>query len=129
MDTGFTQRDDLVVDIHLLVVDIHLPQGWQALEDTLQDGVTTKAPRGSDGVNPSTYWIDRTLAAITRGPVRTVVASGNSTDLVPYNSGLVAHSHHEMFDDQLVERHELVDLLDRWRAVVLDLLQAGSSTP
>ncbi len=121
MNARFTQRDDRVVDIHL-------PDGWRPLEDTLQDAVTTRAPRGSDGINPSTFWIDRTLAAIERGRSGEIVAAGNQTDLVVDGGGLVAHSQHELFDDQHVEKAELVDLLHRWRVVVLDLLGAGSST-
>ena len=116
MDARFTQRDDLVVDVHL-------PESWRPLEDTLQDAVTTRAPRGSDGINPSTFWIDRTLAAIEQGPTGAIAAAGNSTDLVLDAEGLVAHSQYEMFDDQHVERVELVDLLRRWRAVVRGLLR------
>lgn len=122
MDARFTHRDDLVVDIHL-------PQEWQPLEDTLQDAVTTRAPRGSDEINPSSYWIDRTLGAIEQGATGTIVASGNSTDLVLDAYGLVAHSQYEMFEDQHVERSVLVDLLVRWRAVIIDVLAGGSSTP
>lgn len=121
MHARFTQRDDLVVDIHL-------PESWRPLEETLQDAVTTRAPRGSDGINPSTFWIDRTLAAVEKGPTGVIAAAGNSTDLVLVAAGLVARSQYEMFDDQHVERAELVDLLQRWRVVVLDLLRAEAST-
>jgi hypothetical protein len=61
--------------------------------------VTTRAPRGSDGINPSTFWIDRTLAAIEQGPTGTIVAAGNITDLVLDAGGLVAHSQYETFND------------------------------
>ena len=103
------------------VVDVHLPIDWRPLEDTWLDAVTTRAPAGSDGVNPSTYWIDRTLPAIALEPEGTIVASGNATDLVLHGDGLIAHSRYEMFDDQHVDGHELVKLLDRWRDVVLKL--------
>ncbi|GAA3556549.1 hypothetical protein GCM10022197_09670 [Microlunatus spumicola] len=115
MEARFTQRDDLVVDVHL-------PERWGPLEDTLQDAVTTRAPRGSDGVNPSTYWIDDTLAAIERGSLGTIVAGGNASELILTTTGVVAHSQYEMFDDQEVGVDELVGVLRRWRAVVLDLL-------
>lgn len=118
MDARFTQRDDLVVDIDL-------PESWRPLEDTLQDAVTTRAPRGSDGISPSTFWIDRTLAAIEQGATGAIAAAGNTTDLVLDAEGLVAHSQYEMFDDQHVEKAELVDLLRRWRAVVHELLRTG----
>lgn len=114
MDARFTQRDDRVVDLQL-------GPEWGALEETLQDAVTTRAPRGSDGVNPSTYWIDRTLRAIALGPDGTIVASGNMSDLVLDGEELVARSQHEMFDDQRVHRLELVELLGQWRALVVDL--------
>ena len=114
MDARFTRRDDRVVDIHL-------PEEWRPLEDTLQDAVTTRAPRGSDGIDPSVYWIDETLAALKQGAIGTIVASGNTTDLVLDAGTVVARSQYEMFDDQHVETAELVDLLHRWRTVVLDL--------
>ena len=116
MQARFTQREDLVVDIHLV-------EGWRPLEDTLQDAVTTRAPRGSDGVNPSTFWIDQTLEAIEQGASGVIVASGNMTELVVEADGLVARSQYDMFDDQPVSRAELVELLNRWRVVVLDLLE------
>ena len=113
MEVRFTRRTDGVVDVHLT-------DDWRPLEDTLQDAVTTRAPAGGDEVNPSTFWIDRTLTAIELELNHTIVASGNATDLVLHGDELVAHSHYEMFDDQHVARRELVELLKRWRAVVLD---------
>ena len=116
VDVRFTHRDDGVIDIHLW-------GDWGPVEETLQDSVTTRAPRGGDGVNPSTFWIDRVLAAIDREPDGAIVASGNMTDLVLEADVLVAHSHYELFNDQRVGRAELVALLRRWRVVVLDTLE------
>lgn len=118
LDARFEQRDDGVVDVRL-------PQEWSALEDTLLDAVTTRAPRGSDLVNPSTSWIDRCLADLDGAADGTVVASGNATDLVVDGDDVVAHSHHAMFDNQRVTRSDLVDLLARWHASVVEHVRAG----
>jgi hypothetical protein len=118
MEARFTRRDDRVIDVHL-------EEAWRALEETLLDAVTTRAPAGSDGVNPSTYWLDRTLAAIDGANDGAIVASGNATELVVYGQDVVVHSQYDTFDEQRVRRADLVALLNQWRAEVVSELKSA----
>jgi hypothetical protein len=118
MEARFTRRDDRVIDVHL-------EEAQRALEETLLDAVTTRAPAGSDGVNPSTYWLDRTLAAIEGANDGAIVASGNATELVVYGQDVVVHSQYDTFDDQRVRRADLVALLNQWRAEVVSELKSA----
>jgi hypothetical protein len=107
----FTRRDDGVIDLDL-------GPEWRAFTEALLDAVTTRAPRGSDGVNPSTYWIDQTLSALNTAQDKAVIASGNATDLLVEGTQVVAHAQYDTFDDQRMPKEHFVTILTRWRAEV-----------
>jgi hypothetical protein len=111
MDARFSRRTDGVIDVDL-------GPEWVGLTEALMDAVTTRAPRGSDGINPSTYWIDRTMARLMDAQDGSIVASGNATDLISAGNEVVAHSQYDTFADQSVPRADLVYVLNRWRAEV-----------
>lgn len=112
MEARFIRRADGVIDVHLDAT-------WQAMEETLLDAVSTRAPVGSDQVNPSAYWIDRTLAALDHAVDDAIVASGNVTELVVSGDDVVARSQYETFDDQRASRRDLDAVLRQWRAEVI----------
>jgi hypothetical protein len=111
VEVRFTRCDDGVIDLDL-------GPEWGAFTETLLDAVTTRAPRGSDGVNTSTYWIDQTLSALNRAQAGTVIASGNATDLLVGANQVIAHAQYDTFDDQPVAKQDFVEILTRWRAQV-----------
>lgn len=106
----FPRREDEVIDI-----DLGDEHRW--LTEALLDAVTTRAPRGSDGVNPSTYWIDRTLRSLEEGDER--IASGNAWDLLVESGHVVAQSQYGMAEPVRVRVDDFVDTLDRWRQEVI----------
>lgn len=112
MEAQFRKREDGVIDANL-------GAEWGGFTEALQDAVTTRAPRGSDGVNPSTYWIDRTVAALSSARDGEVVASGNSTELVVEADHVVARSQYETFVEQRLSRTAALDVLGQWRAEVV----------
>lgn len=111
MDLHFSRRQDSVIDVDL-------GPGWDAITTTLLDSVTTRAPRGSNGINPSTYWIDQSLTVLEEGSEGAIVASGNSTEFILRGDTVVAHAQYETFEDQAIPVDELREVLKRWRAEV-----------
>lgn len=106
----FSRRADEVIDI-----DLGDEHRW--FTEALLDAVTTRAPRGSDGVNPSAYWIDRTLTSLAKGDVR--IASGNAWDLLGEGGHVVAQSQYDVAEPERVRVDDFVDTLDRWRQEVI----------
>lgn len=102
------------------VIDVDLGEHWRWFTETLLDAVTTRAPRGSDGVNPSTYWIDRTLTALRDAKDGDRIASGNAWNLVLEREEVLAHSQYgeEVATDQRLSLGDFVGLLEAWRAEV-----------
>jgi hypothetical protein len=80
-------------------------------------------------VNPSAYWIDRTLAALDQAQDGAIVAAGNAAELLVSGEDVVAHSQHDAFEDQRVRQSDLVALLNRWRAAVVSELESALSLP
>ncbi|MDQ1746216.1 MAG: hypothetical protein QOD07_479 [Frankiaceae bacterium] len=111
MEARFSRRHDGVIDVDL-------GPAWSGFTEALQDAVTTRAPRGSDGHNPSTYWIDLTLTALAAADDGEVIGSGNATDLLLDGDEVVAHAQYDTFDDQRMPRHDFVAILTQWRAEV-----------
>ena len=118
MEAQFQKGDDGVIDVHL-------GAAWSGFSEALQDAVTTHAPRGSDGVNPSTCWIDRTVAALSSARDGEVVASGNASDLVVEADEVVARSQYDTCDDERLPRSDLLDVLAQWRAEVVRVLSSA----
>jgi hypothetical protein len=87
------------------------------------DAVTTRAPQGSDGVNPSTYWIDEALTAISAGENRNTGKPfqwGNATALLLTDEQVIARSLYELFPDQAIPADEFTRVLRLWRDKVID---------
>ena len=78
-----------------------------------------RAPRGSDGVNPSTYWIDRTLTSLTNGEGGWI-ASGNAWDLLVEDGNVVARSQYAVGEPDRVSIDDFIDTLTRWRQEVVN---------
>lgn len=71
-------------------------------------------------MNPSTYWIDRTLSSLAHGEER--IASGNAWDLLLEDGYVVARSQYDVADPQQIAVNDFVDALDRWRQEVVRVL-------
>ena len=76
-------------------------------------------------MNPSTYWIDRTLIALRQAQDGAIIASGNATELLVSGDDVVVHSQYDTFDDQRVRQAELVALLSDWRDEVVSDLESA----
>jgi len=84
------------------------------MAETLMDAVTTLAPRGSDDMCPSTYWIDVALRATSDEQERhtgKASLSGNATGLLLVDDEIIARSDYELFLDQRVRVDEFVRVL------------------
>jgi hypothetical protein len=84
------------------------------------------APREAvTGVNPSTYWIDRTLTSLSHGEGGRI-AGGNAWDLLVEDGNVVARSQYAVGEPDPVSIDDFIDTLTRWRQeVVNDRGQAG----
>ncbi len=87
--------------------------------EALLDAVTTRALRGSDGVDPSTYWIDRTLTSLSNGEGGRI-ASGNAWDLLVENGNVVARSQYAVSEPERVPIDDFIDTLTQWRQEVIN---------
>ncbi len=108
----FSRRDDHVID-----VDLGDSHRW--FTEALLDAVSTRAPRGSDGVNPSTYWIDRTLTSLSNGEGGRI-AGGNAWDLLVENGSVVARSQYAVAEPERVPVDDFIDTLTQWRQEVIN---------
>lgn len=108
------------------VIDVDLGPGWAGLTETLLDAVSSRAPRGSDGQNPSTYWIDRCLTALDAAPggAEALLLEGNATELWLIADLVVARSAYDTFDDEAVARSDFVAILGSWRREVEEATRA-----
>jgi hypothetical protein len=109
------------------VVDVDLGPEWKFMSEALLDAVTSRAPKGSDGRNPSTFWIDRCLSALLAsgaGSDEVLLVSGNITELCRVGDVVVARSVVNHFDDQAMPRQEFVAVLEAWRRHVQAALDA-----
>ena len=111
MNPRFPRRDDSVID-----VDLGDQHRW--LTEALLDAVSTRAPLGSDGVNPSTYWIDRTLASLATG--EQLIASGNAWDLIVEYGSVRARSQYDVAEPEGIPVEEFVATLEAWRQEVIE---------
>ncbi len=97
------------------------------MTEALLDAVTSRAPRGSDGRNPSTYWVDRclsTLAASGDDADEVMLVNGNITELWRVGDQVVARSVVNHFDDQAMPRRDFEAVLEAWREQVEGALGA-----
>lgn len=97
------------------------------MTEALLDAVTSRAPRGSDGRNPSTYWIDGCLAALLASgddSSEVLLVNGNITELWRVGDLVVARSVVNHFDDEAMPRRDFVAVLEAWRRQVLAALGA-----
>ena len=111
----FNVRDDGIIEVDL-------GPEWAGFTEALNDSVTTRAARGqTPGL--STYWIDRTLDALqaASGP-RTVIASGNASELVLDEGKVVARSQYEVWDDERMDSDEFEAGLRAWRKTTVQRL-------
>jgi hypothetical protein len=106
----FARRDDRVIDVEL-------GDGLRLFTEALLDAVSTRAPKGSDGINPSTYWIDRTLATLyeSKPDATGLIATGNAWDLIVENADIVARSQYEVGEPERLSVEQFIDTLVRWR--------------
>jgi hypothetical protein len=107
----FPRREDRVIDLDL-------GDGLRWFTEALLDAVSTRAPRGSDGINPSSYWIDRTLAEL-ESTNSGVIASGNAWDLLIEDGDVVARSQYAVVEPERVPVAEFVATLEQWRDEVV----------
>jgi hypothetical protein len=101
------------------VIDVELGDSYRWFTEALLDAVTTRAPRGSGGVNPSTYWIDRTLTSLSSGDGG-LIASGNAWDLLVENGCVVARSQYDVAEPQRVPIGDFIATLTLWRKEVIN---------
>jgi hypothetical protein len=105
------------------VVDLDLGPEWKSMSEALLDAVASRAPRGSDGRNPSTYWIDRCLSALLASGADSSevrLLNGNITELWRVGDLVVARSVVNHFDDQAMPRLDFVAVLEAWIDAELD---------
>jgi hypothetical protein len=102
-------------------IDVDLGSSWPGFNEALADSVSSMSPRSSWRRGLSTYWIDHVLDGVATG--RTdgkALSSGNSTELVLEGDDVVARSLYELFGDERMELKEYTELLQAWRAQVVE---------
>jgi hypothetical protein len=103
------------------VVHIQLGEGWEALQDALEDSLGSRPPRGDDSDPPSTYWLDRVLALMHRSDgSRIELSSGNMSRITLEGTTVTASADYDTFDDVEVGAWEFEMLLRAWRREVLE---------
>lgn len=103
------------------VVHIQLAEGWEALQDALEDSLGSRPPRGDDSDPPSTYWLDRVLALMHRSDgSRIELSSGNMSRITLEGTTVTASADYDTFDDVEVGAWEFEMLLRSWRREVLE---------
>lgn len=91
----------------------------RALEDTLNDSISSLAPRGRPA-ELSTFWIDHVLGSLDRPsrPDSTAIGEGNFTAIVLDGSRVRAEALYDTFDPMTLSIDEFRGILDRWRSEV-----------
>jgi hypothetical protein len=120
VDAAFLQlRDDGTVDARL-------GPEWPLFNEALADAISSLPPRGSEERRLSTYWIDAALDRLRKlqtanGQGR--IAGGNAYGIVFSPDGVTAVFDYANDDDpgETMTAEEFVDLLERWRAAVLEV--------
>ena len=103
------------------VVHVRLGEGWEGLQEALEDLLGSRPPRGDDSAPPSTYWLDRVLALMHRHDgSRIELSSGNTSRLILEGATVTATADDETFVDVEVSAGELEMLLRSWRREVLE---------
>lgn len=119
-DFEFVVRDQRPVDV-LIADDLPI------LSDALGDSLETRPPHGARQDDPSTYWIDNTIAhlhARLEDRQEDPVASGNTTYLALKRGMIEArYDYHDMDSDHVdvVSPRDLLDLLVARREKVIEV--------
>lgn len=109
------------------LVDVVLTSDEPILADALADSLGTRPPRGARQDGPSTCWIDRALSYLRARLAdleESPFASGNITYLALKDGVIEARYDSDPPDSEYVNRvpaGELMELLERWRARVIEL--------
>lgn len=107
------------------IIDVSLGDEWRLFNQALEDSVSSRAPRGAHRPGLSTYWIDRTEAAVQAAAAEGSTdpfASGNVTFLRLNGDAVVAAFDFdpEGGDVEEIPLEDFLALLKEWRKRVID---------